>query len=86
MAHEIETMAYFRNDFPGTAWEHRCPRRPLHDWQRACIKSGLDWEAELVPLLTADTQTKVDHRAVRRKTDGRILGTVGPRYHDPPEP
>lgn len=36
---------------------------------------------ELVPLQTADTQVKVDHRAVRRTSDGRILGTVGPRFH-----
>ena len=79
MAHEIETMAYF-GELPwhglGTALEEA----DLYDWQQACIKSGLDWEAELVPLLTADTQTKVDHVAVRRKSDGRILGTVGPRY------
>lgn len=52
----------------------------LYDWQRASNKSGLDWETELVPLLTADTQAKVEHQAVRRKTDGRVLGVVGPRY------
>lgn len=55
-------------------------KEDLFDWESACSKSGLDWEAELVPLLTADTQIKVDHVAVRRMTDGRILGTVGPRY------
>jgi phage/plasmid-like protein (TIGR03299 family) len=53
----------------------------LYDWQSACVKSGLDWEAELVPLLTADTQAKVEHQAVRRKSDNRILGVVGPKYH-----
>jgi len=52
----------------------------LYDCQKTCIKAGLDWETELVPLLTADTQTKVDQVAVRRMSDGRILGTVGPRY------
>jgi phage/plasmid-like protein (TIGR03299 family) len=36
---------------------------------------------ELTPLVTADTQAKVEHRAVRRKSDGRVLGVVGPRYH-----
>lgn len=79
MAHEIESMAFFGE----TPWHHLgtpLTEEDLYDWQRACIKSGLDWEAELVPLLTADTQTKVDHVAVRRTTDGRILGTVGPRY------
>src|SRR5207248_9676074 len=32
-------------------------------------------------LLTADTQAKVEHQAVRRKSDNRILGVVGPKYH-----
>lgn len=80
MAHEIESMAYFR----ATPWHGLgtpLSTDDLYDWQKACVKSGLDWEAELVPLLTADTQTKVDRVAVRRKTDGRILGTVGPNYH-----
>jgi len=80
MAHEIETMAYFG----ATPW-HKLgtplTTDDLYDWQSACVKSGLDWEAELVPLLTADTQAKVEHQAVRRKSDNRILGVVGPKYH-----
>jgi hypothetical protein len=32
-------------------------------------------------VLTADTQAKVEHQAVRRKSDNRILGVVGPKYH-----
>jgi phage/plasmid-like protein (TIGR03299 family) len=80
MAHEIETMAYFGK----TPW-HKLgtplSTDDLYDWQSACVKSGLDWEAEMVPLLTADTQAKVEHQAVRRKSDGRILGVVGPKYH-----
>jgi phage/plasmid-like protein (TIGR03299 family) len=79
MAHEIESMAYF-GELPwhglGTALE----QADLYDWQRACIKSGLDWDAELVPLVTADG-IKVSHRAVRRGTDGKVLGVVGPKYH-----
>src|SRR5262245_39622474 len=79
MAHEIESMAYF-GDLPwhglGTALE----KADLYDWQRACIKSGLDWEAELVPL-TTDDGIKVTHRAVRRLTDRKVLGVVGPKYH-----
>ena len=35
----------------------------------------------MVPLLTADTLAKVEHKAVRRKTDGKVLGVVGPKYH-----
>jgi phage/plasmid-like protein (TIGR03299 family) len=80
MADQIETMAFFK-EVPwhglGTALEEA----DLHDWQRACIKSGLDWEVELTPLVTADTQAQVSHRGVRRKSDGRILGVVGPKYH-----
>jgi phage/plasmid-like protein (TIGR03299 family) len=79
MSHEIETMAYV-GQVPwhrlGTALEDA----DQYDWERTCAKSGLDWEAELAPLVTADTLAKVTHRAVRRKSDGRILGVVGPRY------
>ena len=80
MSHEIETMAYFGK----TPWHQLgtpLTTEDLYDWQSACVKSGLNWEAELVPLLTADTHAKVEHRAVRRKSDGRILGVVGPKYH-----
>lgn len=79
MPHEIETMAYFG----ATPWHGlgtALNEDDLYDWQRACEKAGLSWEVELVSLVTADTQTQVDHRAVRRKSDGRILGTVGPRF------
>jgi len=79
MAHEVETMAYF-GALPwhrlGTALEEA----DLYDWPSASRKSGLDWEVELVPLVTADTQAQVDHRAVRRTSDARVLGVVGPRY------
>src|SRR5262245_32565443 len=33
-----------------------------------------------VPLVTADTRATVTHRAVRRTSDARVLGVVGPRY------
>jgi phage/plasmid-like protein (TIGR03299 family) len=79
MAHEIETMAYF-GERPwhrlGTALEEG----DLYDWPSASRKAGLDWTVEMVPLVTADTQAQVDHRAVRRTSDGRVLGVVGPRY------
>jgi phage/plasmid-like protein (TIGR03299 family) len=60
----------------GTALEEA----DLYDWPSASAKAGLNWEVELVRLVTADTQGQVDHRAVRRKSDGRVLGVVGPRY------
>ena len=79
MPHEVESMAYV-GELPwhglGTALEEG----DLYDWRKASAKAGLNWEAELVPLVTADTGAKVEHRAVRRKTDGRVLGVVGPRY------
>src|ERR1051325_5873007 len=79
MSHEVETMAFFG----ATPWHGLgtpLVEEDLYDWTKACEKSGLNWEAELVPLVTADTQAAVTHRGVRRKTDGRILGVVGPRY------
>jgi phage/plasmid-like protein (TIGR03299 family) len=79
MAHEVESMAFF-GALPwhrlGTALEEA----DLYDWPAASRKAGLDWEVELVPLITADTQAQVDHRAVRRTSDKRVLGVVGPRY------
>jgi len=80
MSHAIESMAFFG----ATPWHTLgtpLSTDDLYDWQSACVKSGLDWEAELVPLVTADTQAKVEHQAVRRKSDNRILGVVGPKYH-----
>lgn len=79
MAHEIETMAFFQKapwHGLGTALE----QSDLYDWQKTCEKAGLSWGVELVPLVTADAQAKVTHKAVRRTTDGRTLGVVGPRY------
>lgn len=41
--------------------------------------AGLDWSAEVEPLQCADG-TVVTHRAIRRSTDKRVLGIVGPDY------
>ena len=79
MPHEIESLAYF-GGLPwhglGTALEEA----DLYDWPTASRKAGLDWTVELVPLVTADTQARVTHRAVRRTSDARVLGVVGGRY------
>jgi phage/plasmid-like protein (TIGR03299 family) len=79
MPHEIESTA-FAGATPwhglGTALEDS----DLYDWQSAARKAGLAWDVELVPLHTADTQAKVAHKGVRRTSDGRVLGVVGPRY------
>ena len=79
MAHEIETMAYF-GQLPWHGLGTALDEADLYDWQSASKKAGLDWSVDLVPLLTADTQAKVAHRAVRRTSDGKVLGVVGPRY------
>src|SRR5262245_48313939 len=79
MAHEVESMAFF-GALPwhrrGTALEET----DLYDSPTASKKAGLDWEVELVPLVTADTQAQITHRAMRRTSDARVLGVVGPRY------
>ncbi|WP_149112411.1 DUF932 domain-containing protein [Limnoglobus roseus] len=85
MAHEIEvvngtaSMAYFGK----TPWHGLgtpLEESDLYDWTSASRKAGLDWDVELVPLVTADTQATVTHKAVRRSTDNKVLGVVGPRY------
>jgi phage/plasmid-like protein (TIGR03299 family) len=79
MPAEVETMAYAG----ATPWHGvgtTLEEADLYDWPTVCAKAGLDWKAELVPLVTADTQAKVENKAVRRTTDGRILGVVGARY------
>jgi len=79
MAHEIETIAYFQQT-PwhglGTALE----ADDLYDWPKTCEKAGLAWDVELVPLVTADTQAKVQNKAVRRTSDSKVLGVVGHRF------
>src|SRR6202453_2041833 len=86
MAHQLEmngdkaSMAYF-GELPWHGLGTALDESDLYDWQSACNKSGLDWEAELVPLQTTHTLAKVEHKPVRRKTDGKVLGIVGPKYH-----
>jgi len=79
MSAEIETMAYAG----ATPWHGLgtpLTDDDLYDWSRASQKAGLDWDAELVALVTSDTHAKVESKAVRRTSDGRILGVVGDRY------
>ncbi len=80
MAHEVETMAYFGH-LPWHGLGTALDAADHYDWQAASKKAGLDWSVDLVPLVAADTQAKVDHRAVRRTSDGKVLGVVGPRFH-----
>lgn len=79
MPHEIETMAFYQ-ETPWHGLGTALQENDLYDWQTTCEKAGLAWDVELVPLVTADTQATVRHKAVRRTSDGRILGEVGPRF------
>jgi phage/plasmid-like protein (TIGR03299 family) len=79
MPHEIESIA-FAGQTPWHGLGTPLIEDDLYDWPRVCEKSSLNWQVELTPLVTADTQAKVAHRAVRRTSDGRVLGVVGPRY------
>jgi phage/plasmid-like protein (TIGR03299 family) len=47
----------------------------------AITAGGLDWEVELVPLVTADKSQAAPARAVRRVGDEQVLGVVGRGYH-----
>lgn len=79
MAHMVETMAYAG----ATPWHGlgvRVSEPAKRDYRRMLVEAGLDWQVQLAPLQTIDTQAPVRHRAVRRTIDGRILGVVGPVY------
>lgn len=79
MSHEVETMAYF-GEVPWHGLGTPLADEDLYDWEKASVKAGLDWEAERVPLVTADTGDKVSSYAIRRTSDGKILGAVGKKY------
>jgi phage/plasmid-like protein (TIGR03299 family) len=79
MSHEVETMAYF-GEVPWHGLGTPLADEDVYDWEKASVKAGLDWEAERVPLVTADTGDKVNSFAIRRKSDGKILGSVGKKY------
>ena len=79
MAHEIETTAFF-GETPWHGLGTPLSEDDTYDWPAACEKAGLDWEVELTALVAKDTNAEVAHRAVRRTSDQKILGVVGPRY------
>lgn len=79
MAHMIEKMAY-TGAVPWHGLGTRIPEDVQYDTRRMLIAAGLDWSVSMVPLVTADSHERVERLAVRRSTDSRILGTVGPRF------
>ena len=58
MPAQVENMAYF-GKVPWHGLGVSLEEADLHNWERTCEKSGLNWDAELVPLQTADTHAKV---------------------------
>lgn len=80
MAHEVETMAYAgETPWHGIGTLVTSPADAVSP-RRFMELAGLDWEVEKVPVITADAHEETTHSATRRKTDGRILGVVGPGY------
>ena len=79
MAHEIDSIAYFGAK-PWHGLGTVLADADCYDWPVAAKKAGLDWTVELVPLQTADTNVAVAHKGVRRSTDQKVLGVVGPRF------
>src|SRR5262245_8147530 len=84
MAHQLEmtngrACMFFTGQTPWHGLGQRLRGRPTV--REAIAASGLDWGVELVPLVTGDAHEPAPARAVRRASDRRLLGVVGPAYH-----
>lgn len=77
MAHQIESMFYVGE----TPW-HGLGKKLEGQvtTEQAIVAAGLDWEVGTKKLKTEDGES-VSHVATYRKSDGRILGVVGPKWH-----
>lgn len=76
MAHEIENM-FFVGEVPWHGLGQEIKGSPTSE--DAIVAAGLDWEVGLKALVT-DDGIPVGHRATYRKSDGKILGVVGPTW------
>jgi len=72
----VETMFYV-NEVPWHGLGKKLTHAPTVE--EAITAADLDWEVGLKDLQTVDG-IAVPNKATYRKTDGRILGVVGPRY------
>lgn len=79
MAHEIETMT-FAGATPWHGLGVKMEENDGYSWETVSAKAGLDWSVETVPLVTNDLQPVPQANAVRRTTDKKVLGVVGPRF------
>jgi len=80
MPANVETMMY-HGKLPWHGLGTSLPDEHLYDIDAAMIAAGLDWQAEKIGLVTADTASEVPAFGVRRMTDKKVIGVVGPRYH-----
>jgi phage/plasmid-like protein (TIGR03299 family) len=78
MSHSVESMFYV-GQLPWLGLGQQLEGDP--SVAEAVAASGLGWDVEVVPLVAADTGADAPARAVRRVSDRRILGVVGPAYH-----
>lgn len=76
MAHQVETMMFVG----ATPWHRLGVKMDNPPTTEAAMNAaGLNWAVGLKTLSTPDGQI-VDHRAAYRKSDGKVLGVVGPLY------
>jgi phage/plasmid-like protein (TIGR03299 family) len=78
MSHEIESMFSASGKVPWHGLGVVLNEPPTIE--EGIIKAGLDWEVDLQPLYLKDGRATRQFATVR-KTDGSILGYVGPGYH-----
>ena len=82
MAHAIENVngkdcMFYVGETPWHGLGQKLDENP--SISEAMVAASLDWEVGLKDLFTSEG-TPVPARATYRKTDGSILGVVGPRY------
>jgi phage/plasmid-like protein (TIGR03299 family) len=80
MAHEIESIAY-QGATPWHGLGVKVDEAVGRDYRRFLVEAGLDWAVERVPVVTQDKQEDTNgYAAIRRTTDSKVLGVVGPKY------
>jgi phage/plasmid-like protein (TIGR03299 family) len=83
MAHELELdeqgnkKMFYIGDHPWWGVGNQLQSPPTI--AEGIIQAGLNWDVKLLDLHT-DEGDMVTHHAVKRVTDGKILGVVGPAY------